>query len=565
MSNASDKHSSSALRFVDFAVRAWREGSYVQVIAHATPAGAMRHPVAVRTGTFSSDDFRLPLEASLAEAARLGRDLARLVLPREVWALLSESMILVAPKKSLGLRLRLCLDEDLIDLPWEYLYSPDADAQASLNGFLLIDDRISLVREPASVTGVPWPSDRTQRGLFVGAFFDDETDKWSVTTEHASLVKALEGQERLITMEFARADEITKVENLLEAGCDLFHYAGHIEVEEGRGSLVHLADSARFSHDPAHYQIVEAGEGGSWTWSDDLARMLSRRGTRIAVFNACNSGLWPFVRPFMSAGLPALIGIQGLVGNLAALNFAEKLYQSLAVGLSLDEALTYARLYVTDPARSYYDSDWGRFMAYMPTDASVLFPRPESTAMGRAQGGVRAERARTVRKTQERARELDGSGVSQMLSEIAARSVLILGRFTDDRKRILEGIKAALSTRPRPYVPILFDFDKPSDRDLIESVVRFAAVSRFVVADLSDPKSVPAELQAIVPNFPSLPVSLVIEESQREYPVSDNILRRGTIVGKRVVRYRDLDHLLSILDRQVLAPAEALYTELTQG
>jgi hypothetical protein len=50
---------------------------------------------------------------------------------------------------------------------------------------------------------------------------------------------------------------------------------------------------------------------------------------------------------------------------------------------------------------------------------------------------------------------------------------------------------------------------------LIESV-RFAAVSRIVVADLSDPKSVPAELQAIVPQFPSLPVVAIIEASQRE-------------------------------------------------
>jgi hypothetical protein len=110
-------------------------------------------------------------------------------------------------------------------------------------------------------------------------------------------------------------------------------------------------------------------------------------------------------------------------------------------------------------------------------------------------------------------------------------------------------------------VPILFDFDKPADRDLIESIVRFAAVSRFVIADLSDPKSVPAELQAIVPQFPSLPVVPIIEASQREYPVADNILRRASLV-KPVVKYLDERHLVKILDEQVLVPAEALYEEL---
>src|SRR6185436_12509027 len=106
-------------------------------------------------------------------------------------------------------------------------------------------------------------------------------------------------------------------------------------------------------------QLESAADRADWAWSDTLALRLKRAGTKLAVFNACNSGYWPFVRPFMRAGVPAVVGVQGIVSNLAALNFAEKLYQSLAVGLSLDEALTYARLYVAEPGRSYYDCDWG--------------------------------------------------------------------------------------------------------------------------------------------------------------------------------------------------------------
>ena len=137
-------------------------------------------------------------------------------------------------------------------------------------------------------------------------------------------------------------------------------------------------------------------------------------------------------------------------------------------------------------------------------------------------------RDRTVHNTRKRIREDSGANVSQMLSEIASRSVLILGRFTDERKQILDAVRTALSTPPRQYVPVLFDFEKPDDRDLIETVLRFAAVSRFVIADITDSKSVPAELQAIVPQFPPLPVSLIIKSTQREYPVSDNQLRRGS-------------------------------------
>jgi hypothetical protein len=543
------------MRFVDFAVRAWREGSYMQVLAHSTPAGGMRVPVSVKTGPIDADEYRLTDKAALARGAEVGRTLARYLFPDAVWALLGESLRRIAPNPSLGLRLRLCLDDDLIDLPWEYLYRPDVDAPAAHSGFLLTDGRISLVREPASVVSTPAATDRAQRTVFVGAMFDDGSDSWSVGVEYESLRKALTPLGSLLRIEFARAEDSADVDARLASGCDVFHYAGHTEIEDGEGSFVQCARSR-----PPYY--VEAlTERAGWATSTGLATRLARAGTRIAVFNACNSGFWPVVKPFMRAGIPAVIGVQGLVSNLAALNFAESLYKSLAVGLSLDEALTYARLSVMEPGRSHYDCDWGRFMAYMPTDNAVLFPRRTRRATQARQRAVRADRARTIRGVEALAERLDGAGVSRVLSDIAERSVLILGRFTNERKAVLDALKRTLATPPRAYVPILFDFEKPRDRDLIESIVRYAAVSRFVVADLSDPKSVPAELQAIVPQFPSLPIVPIIETGQREYPVSDHILRRSSVVTP-IVEYRDAAHLVSMLDDRVLAPAEARYLEL---
>ncbi len=544
-----------AMRFVDFSLRAWREGQYVQVMAHSTPAGVMRQPIAVKVGKFDADDFRLEHDAQLARGAELGRELSRLLLPDPVWRLLGESLRSIAPRPELGLRMRLCLDDDLIDLPWEYLYRPDVSAPVARSGFLLMDGRISLVREPPSALNLTAPSDRAQRGLFVGTLFDDGSDSWSVRLEHQSLTRSMQSIQRLLKLDFVPADGDVDVLEKIASGCDVFHYAGHTEVVDGRGTLVQLARS----QEPIYCEAL--AERASWAWSDNLALQLARTGTRLAVFNACNSGYWPFVRPFMRAGIPAVVGVQGLVSNFAALNFAEKLYASLAVGLTLDEALTFARLHVVEPERSYWECDWGRFMAYMPSDSAVIFPRPERDAIQELQQQVREAREQTVRDTRALTERLDGAGVSRMLTDIADRTVLILGRFTDERKEILEAIRRALATPPHEYVPILFDFERPEHRDLIESIVRFAAVSRFVIADLSDPKSVPAELQAIVPQFPSLPVVPIIEGSQREYPVSDHILRRGWVV-KPVVPYQDVDHLLAILDESVIEPAERLYDEL---
>jgi hypothetical protein len=274
MIDRTDQHS-TPMRFVDFAVRAWREGPYLQVMAHSTPAGGMRQPIAVKLGEFQADDYRLAVAASLADGARLGRKLSRLLLTDAVWRLLGESLRIISPNPELGLRIRLCLDEDIIDLPWEFLYRPDVDAPAASSGFLLMDGRVSLVREPPSVVSTRQITDRTQRGLFVGTFFDDGSDEWAVEVEYKSLGQALRPVRTLMSLAFARADSSSGIEQVLATGCDVFHYAGHTIIEAGLGRLVQLARS----REPKYLDALP--DGAAWTSSDVLATRLSRAGRAL--------------------------------------------------------------------------------------------------------------------------------------------------------------------------------------------------------------------------------------------------------------------------------------------
>jgi hypothetical protein len=74
-----------------------------------------------------------------------------------------------------------------------------------------------------------------------------------------------------------------------------------------------------------------------------------------------------------------------------------------------------------------------------------------------------------------------------VIETITSKVVLILGRFTSERKPILAAIRVEL--RKRDYLPILFDFQKPDSKDLTGTVTTLAGTARFIIADLTDPSS----------------------------------------------------------------------------
>ena len=50
---------------------------------------------------------------------------------------------------------------------------------------------------------------------------------------------------------------------------------------------------------------------------------------------------------------------------------------------------------------------------------------------------------------------------------------------------MLKAIKTHLQSHKNQYLPELFTFTKPESRDLVEAITGFAALSRFVIADLT--------------------------------------------------------------------------------
>jgi uncharacterized protein YjbI with pentapeptide repeats len=154
---------------------------------------------------------------------------------------------------------------------------------------------------------------------------------------------------------------------------------------------------------------------------------------------------------------------------------------------------------------------------------------------------------------------LNNRKIRHIIDTITSKVVLILGRFTPERKVILDAIRDGL--RRRDYLPVLFDFEKPASRDLTETVASLAHMARFVIADITDAKSIPQELERIVPDLPSVPIQPLLLASQLEYGMFEHFRRYPWVLDPVV--YESQPSLLAELDRRVISPAEAKIKEQT--
>ncbi len=155
---------------------------------------------------------------------------------------------------------------------------------------------------------------------------------------------------------------------------------------------------------------------------------------------------------------------------------------------------------------------------------------------------------------------LNNPKIRDIIDTIAKKAVLILGRFTPERKAILDEIRDEL--RKRNYLPILFDFEKPTNRDITETVSTLAHMARFVIADITDAKSIPQELSHIVPFLPSVPIQPLLLSSQSEYGMFEHFARFPWVLP--IYHYTDQESLLASLKEKVIDPAENKAQELAK-
>ncbi len=110
---------------------------------------------------------------------------------------------------------------------------------------------------------------------------------------------------------------------------------------------------------------------------------------------------------------------------------------------------------------------------------------------------------------------LNNEKIRDVIDTITSKMVLILGRFTSQRKDILDAIREEIRRKNYNLMPVIFDFDPCKNQRLLDTVLTLACMAKFVIVDLTDPSMIIQELTAITERCKSTPIQPIIHSGSK--------------------------------------------------
>jgi uncharacterized protein YjbI with pentapeptide repeats len=154
---------------------------------------------------------------------------------------------------------------------------------------------------------------------------------------------------------------------------------------------------------------------------------------------------------------------------------------------------------------------------------------------------------------------LNNTEIRDAIDTFTSKTVLILGRFRPlERKAILDALKNGL--REYNLLPIVFEFDRRMKKDFTDTIKTLASLSYFVIADITNPKSSPIELQGTLPDC-QIPFVPIIKAGERPLSMMVELPAKYTWVLDRV-SYDSAEALTKALKTEIIDPAIKKHNKL---
>lgn len=108
---------------------------------------------------------------------------------------------------------------------------------------------------------------------------------------------------------------------------------------------------------------------------------------------------------------------------------------------------------------------------------------------------------------------------------------------------------------------MVFNFDKPETKDFSETVRLLCSLSKFVIVDITNPRSAPLELQATVPNH-MVPFVLILQDGEKPFAMFVDLQNKYDWVLQPEIAYSSVDRLIEVLEEKIVRAAEAKFNQL---
>ncbi|HEX4498498.1 MAG TPA: CHAT domain-containing protein, partial [Thermoanaerobaculia bacterium] len=297
---------------------------------HAGPAGISRD--IAHYGAAVASAARPPVE--------IGTELYRSIFQGQVRSLLDKSRGQLELSSNLGLRLKIKIDPSdeetgaLADLPWELLCDGETE------DFFALSRQTSLVRYldvPRSSQPIPFTA--PLRILAIGASPRDlpPLDLDEEIRHLENLNRSSAGVVAVEVLPHASAGAVRQA--LAGDTFNVLHFMGHgaFDRTSGEGMLAFEGSDG----------TVDLMSGKAFA-----TKLRDLRSLGVVMLNACNTarahqaGVNPFrgvATALVYGGVPAVVAMQRPISDRAAIAFSTAFYRHLAIGDSIDEALTEGR------------------------------------------------------------------------------------------------------------------------------------------------------------------------------------------------------------------------------
>jgi CHAT domain-containing protein len=360
--------------YEDFNVRIVADGESFQVLAQS-PAGKASSPFEIpvdlspwnRSAAFGTRDLGRENICTPLTPEKTGDRLFQALLSDSVRRLWDRTL---SGNPTRNVRIRLHIDprderlRPLAALPWELLYCADTCEFLNLNRRTPVVRSLDVLRREVPVALTP-----PLRVLLVMAN-PEGSSKLDLADERSRVEKALRtiGGVEPRVLEHATTKGLQRC--LAAENFQIVHFMGHGSFQDHSAEGVVLLENA--------------DGGGDEVSGEVLATLLKQRaGPALVILNACRTAKSSERRdapPFsgvaaalVGKGIPAVLAMQTVVGDDAAITLAETIYERLTAGDPIEAAVSEARLALYAVSQS--PPDWA--IPALFVRSVVLSPAPE--------------------------------------------------------------------------------------------------------------------------------------------------------------------------------------------